>query len=206
MIDMKRVLLVAVACLAALITYKLFFATAPITNADPAGESIICFGDSLTFGTGAAAEESYPAQLARLIGRDIINAGVPGDTTSSALDRLEHDVLDRSPRIVMITLGGNDLMRGVASATALANLETIVRRIHDRGALVIVGGIEVPLIDRGYSRAYRELQKATGCVLIADILDGIRGNPRLMADRIHPNGKGYAVMAASFHKALKPYL
>jgi acyl-CoA thioesterase-1 len=204
--DMKRILIGLAACVLLLVTYTIFFGGTPVTNPDPVGDTIICFGDSLTFGTGAAPERSYPAQLAELIGNDIINAGVPGDTTTDALARLERDVLDRSPRIVLITLGGNDLMRDVPSAKAFENLETIVRRIHDRGALVVVGGIEVPLLDRGYARAYRDLRNATGCVLIANVLDGIKGKPGLMADRIHPNGDGYAVMAKTFHKAVAPYL
>ncbi len=105
-----------------------------------------------------------------------------------------------------MTLGGNDLMRDVPVDTAFRNLETIVRRIHEQGAMVIVGGIEVPLLDRGYARAYRDLRKNTGCVLIPNVLRGIKGKPGLMADRIHPNGDGYAVMARSFHDAVKPFL
>ena len=70
------------------------------------GENIICFGDSLTYGTGAPRDKSYPAQLSDMIGQPVINAGVLGDTTTRALERLEEDVLSQSPRIVLITLGG----------------------------------------------------------------------------------------------------
>lgn len=206
MIDMKRTLLILAVCVIAVVSYRIFFSGSPITNANPTGETIVCFGDSLTFGTGASPEESYPAQLERLIARDIINSGVPGDSTEDGLDRLESAVLDHSPRIVLITLGGNDLMRDVPSDQAFANLETIVRRIQERGALVVVGGIEVPMFDRGYARGYRDLQKTTGCLLIPNVLAGIKGKPGLMADRIHPNDNGYTVMANTFHKAMRPYL
>jgi len=135
-----------------------------------------------------------------------INAGVPGDTTAAALARLEQDVLARSPRIVCITLGGNDLKNGVPRDEAFANLAAIVRRIHATGALVVVGGIDIPLLGRGFGSAYRDLAEETGAVLIPDVLDGIMGKPALMSDTIHPNADGYAVMAARVHRALRPYL
>ena len=89
--------------------YRHFIYHPPVKNARPTGESIICFGDSLTYGTGASQGMDYPSQLSRLIGRPVINAGIPGDTTATALARLDRDVLSLSPRIVLITLGGNDL-------------------------------------------------------------------------------------------------
>jgi len=176
------------------------------TNARPSGETIVCFGDSLTFGTGAGPDESYPSRLASLLGRDVINAGVPGNTTAEALQRLEDDVLAHNPRIVLITLGGNDLMRDVPRDDAFENLEVIVRRIHQQGALVVVGGIDVPLFDRGFDEGYEDLQRSTGCLLIPNVLKGLIGKHNLMADRIHPNGNGYKIMASRFHKEIKSYL
>ncbi len=183
-----------------------FLAPPAVTNSEPRGETIVCFGDSLTYGTGAVPAESYPAVLERLIGRAVVNAGVPGDTTASALERLKRDVLDRNPRIVLVTLGGNDLMHGVTAEEALANLERMVDAIHRRGSLVVVGGIELPLLDRGYGEAYEQLRERTGCLLIENVLSGLIGNPRLMSDQIHPNGQGYALMAQRFHDAIQSYL
>ena len=203
---LQRVVVVAAAVVGAIVLYRAFVARPHVTNEHPRGETIVCFGDSLTAGTGATAGASYPDQLARLIGRPVINAGVPGDTTAAALARLERDVLARSPRIVCITLGGNDLKNGVPRDEAFANLTVIVRRIHATGALVVVGGIDIPLLGRGFGSAYRELAEETGAVLIPDVLDGIMGKPALMSDTIHPNADGYAVMAARVHRALRPYL
>ena len=177
-----------------------------ITNPLPHGERIICFGDSLTFGTGAPPELSYPAQLSRLLGQPVENAGHPGDTTAMALARLERDVLDHSPRLVCITLGGNDLRQGVSRETAFANLTTIIKAIQAKGTLVVLGGLSFPILDRGYGTAYEETAEATGSVLVPDILDDIMGRDELMSDPIHPNGKGYAVMAQRFYEACKPYL
>ncbi|MCP4901790.1 MAG: arylesterase [bacterium] len=167
---------------------------------------IVCFGDSLTAGTGAPREESYPSQLARRIGREVINAGVPGDTTEMAMRRLERDVLAHSPSAVLITLGGNDYMRSVPKDVAFNNLEEIVNRIQNQGALVIVGGFDVPFFGKGYDQEYKRVAHATGCELIPNVYKGIFGKSKLMSDRIHPNEDGYAIMMEHFHDALRPYL
>lgn len=176
-----------------------------IVNAEPRGETIVCFGDSLTAGVGAAAEMDYPAQLARLIDERVVNAGVSGDTTAEALARLDR-VIALSPRIVLVTLGGNDLKNGMSRDRAFANLAVIVRRIQGEGALVVIGGLEIPFWGRGFGDAYKKLARETGSLLVPDVYRGIINSPELMSDRIHPNGKGYAIMAQHFHEAIKPYL
>ena len=166
------------------------------------GEKIICFGDSLTHGTGASRGKDYPSQLSKMISRPVINAGVPGDTTASALKRLERDVLSYSPDVVLITLGGNDLKNGVASDTAFDYLKMIVDSIQSQGARVIIGGLSVPFRDRGFGRGYQKLADETGATLIPNILEGILGNRKLMSDPIHPNDAGYKIMAERFYKAM----
>ena len=175
-----------------------------IKNAHPTGENIICFGDSLTFSTGASQGMDYPSQLSNMISRPVLNKGVPGDTTARALARLEQAISE--PRIVLVTLGGNDLKNGVPKEVAFQNLKIIVESIQAHGALVIIGGIDLPFWGRGYGEAYEQLCKETGAVLIPNILDGIMGNRQLMSDSIHPNDAGYTIMAERFYRALKPYL
>jgi len=87
-----------------------------------------------------------------------------------------------------------------------SSLERIVEGIHRRGALVVVGGVSLPLVDRGYGEVYEELRERTGCLVIANVLDDVIGRPALMSDRIHPNARGYAVVAERFHEAVGPYL
>jgi lysophospholipase L1-like esterase len=202
---MSSLKIVSGCLLIAVVIYWLIPSSYEIRNAVPCGETIVCFGDSLTAGIGGGKGMDYPSRLARLIGTDIINAGVPGDTTARALDRVGA-VLELQPRIVMITLGGNDLKNGVGREVAFKNLEEIVRRFQDNGALVIIGGLDVPFWGRGFGDAYEELAEKTGSVLVANILQGIFGKPDLMSDRIHPNSEGYAVMAQYFYQALLPYL
>lgn len=191
---------------AAALVWTFWPSAVKIRNARPANPVIVCFGDSLTYGTGAREGMSYPDQLSQRIGRPIINAGVPGDTTASALNRLDTDVLDHKPGMVLITLGGNDLKNGVDRETAFANLRQIVTRIQAAGAMVVVGGVSVPLMGRGFGDAYEQLAKETGSVLIPNVLKGLMGNGALMSDAIHPNAEGYGRMADAFHEAIRPHL
>jgi lysophospholipase L1-like esterase len=170
------------------------------------GENIICFGDSLTYGTGASRNKSYPAQLSKMTGIPIINAGIPGNSTSDGLERIETDVLERSPRIVIITLGGNDLKNGVRKDVAYKNLKTIIEAIQAEGALVVLGGVKFLVLDKGYGEMYKKLAKETGIILIPNILGGLINKDKYMSDPIHPNAAGYEIMAKKFHEVIEPYL
>ena len=203
---MKKIIIPILAVLILIVGYKFFFSRPAVRNSTPTGENIICFGDSLTFGTGAAENMDYPIQLSRMISKSIINAGIPGDTTAMALDRLEEDVLSKSPRMVLITLGGNDLKNRISKETAYQNLKKIIVSIQDQGALVIVGGISIPFWGRGFGEMYQRVCKETQALLIPNIFDGILGNKSLMSDSIHPNEKGYTLMAEKFYQVMKPYL
>ena len=203
---MKKILILIAAAVILAGGYYFFNPSTRIINTSPGGSNIICFGDSLTYGTGSTPGKNYPAQLSLLISKPVINAGIPGDTTATALSRLEEDVLTQSPRIVIITLGGNDLKNRVPKETAFSNLKKIIESIQHQGALVVVGGIDIPLWGRGFGDAYEKACSQTGAILIPHILDGIIGKRELMSDPIHPNDKGYALMAQRFHKAIRLYL
>ena len=142
--------------------YKFLTTTHQDFSNGSADQRIISFGDSLTYGTGASSGKDYPSQLTKMISRPVINAGLPGDTTASALGRLERDVLAYSPDIVLITLGGNDLKNGIARDTAFENLKMIVDLIHNQGARVIIGGLHIPFRDRGFGRGYKNLAEENG--------------------------------------------
>jgi lysophospholipase L1-like esterase len=201
---MKKIIYFVLADLILVAGYKFFTSTHQDFDDYSAGQRIIAFGDSLTYGTGASSGLDYPSQLSKMISRPVVNAGRPGDTTASALQRLEKDVLTYAPDIVLITLGGNDLKNGVDAKTAFKNLKMIVNLIHNQGARVIIGGLHFPFRDRGFGRGYQKLADETDAVLIPNILEGIMGNRNLMSDPIHPNDAGYKIMAEKFRAALQP--
>ena len=200
--NMKKLIYLVLGIIILLLGYRFFFSSLPGKNGAIRAQKIVCFGDSLTYGTGAGKGMDYPSQLAKMIGRPVINAGVSGDTTASARQRLERDVLFKAPDIVLITLGGNDLKNGVARDRAFNNLRIIVNSIHNTGAKVIIGGIKFPIRDRGFGSAYQKLAEDTGAILIPNIFEGIMGNRKLMSDPIHPNDAGYKKIAEKFHEAL----
>ncbi len=186
---------------------RMFLPQAPaLRNPSPDGENIICFGDSLTYGIGASPGMDYPAQLSGMISLPVINAGRPGDTTADALARLEDDVLSRSPRIVLITLGGNDFKNRLPRNKAFENLRQIIGKIQDQGALVVIGGIKIPLWGAELEKEYRQLARETGSLIVPNIYKDVFGNSSRMSDPIHPNDAGYRVIADRFREVVAPYL
>lgn len=160
-----------------------------------AGEHIIAFGDSLVEGVGATAGRDFVSQLSARLGVRIINAGRRGDTTALALARLEGAVLSRSPRVVIVLLGGNDFLQGVPPEKTFANLATIVGRIRGQGAAVVIVGVKVGLLTDAYGSEYEKLAREMSAAVVPDILDGIIGRPDRMSDALHPNNQGYEVIA-----------
>jgi acyl-CoA thioesterase I len=192
----KRPLILAAAAVVIIAAWLLWPSRyARVANLGSHGSSVIAFGDSLTAGYGAQAGEDYPSKLSALIGTTVINAGVSGDTTESALARLENDVLSRNPRIVIVGLGGNDFLQGVPIATTERNLRSAVRAIHGAGAMVVILGFRFPTLGASYEKMYANVAGEERCLLIPDLLDGILSDPSLKSDEIHPNARGYQLMA-----------
>ena len=170
------------------------------------GTAVVAFGDSLVAGRGASSGRDFVAVLSQRTGTRIVNAGRSGDTTGSALARLQTDVLARDPRIVIVLLGGNDFLRRIPVEQAFDNLGTIVERIRDQGAAVILVGVSVGLVSDPYAERYEALARRTASGLVPDILDGVIGHSRLMADAIHPNDRGYAIVADRVEPMLRELL
>ena len=177
-----------------------------VANRHSPGTAIVCFGDSLTRGEGASEGHEYPGLLAAALGRDVINAGANGDTTRDALERLEQDVLLRNPRLVIVELGGNDFLRQVPRAETFTNLEAIVRRIQERGAMVVLVGVQSGLFGDPARREYQRIARARKTAFIPNIVEDILNDPRLKSDGLHPNDAGYQVMAERILKTIQPLL
>jgi acyl-CoA thioesterase-1 len=177
-----------------------------VTNLGSNGSSVIAFGDSLTSGHGASAGEDYPSRLSAMSGVPVVNAGRSGDTTESALARIENDVLSGNPRIVIVGLGGNDFLSGMAVQTTEANLRTIVRRIQGTGAMVVLLAFQFPSLTANYEDMYERVANEEGCLLVARTLKGILTDPALRSDQIHPNARGYDLMAQRMTKPLRELL
>ena len=177
-----------------------------VTNLESRGSSVIAFGDSLTAGYGASAGEDYPSRLSAMSGIVVVNAGRSGDTTESALGRIENDVLSGNPRIVIVGLGGNDFLGGIAVQSTEANLRTIIRKIQGTGAMVVLLAFRFPSLTANYEDMYERVASEEGCLLVARTLKGILTDPALRSDQIHPNARGYDLMAQRMTKPLRGLL
>jgi acyl-CoA thioesterase I len=177
-----------------------------IRNLGSAGETIICFGDSLTEGVGAEPGEEYPTILSRLLGMRVLNAGHRGDTTARALERIHTSVVDKNPRLVILLLGGNDFLRQIPTRETRENLKEIVRRIQAHGAMVAIAGIKLGFFTDEYGPIFEETAGAFGAIYIPQVMKGIFNDAKLRSDQIHPNGAGYRLMAERIAEKLKPLL
>lgn len=176
-----------------------------IRNAQPGSGVIACFGDSLTYGHGAEPEESYPAVLAGLLGREVVNRGRNGDTSVAALERLD-DVLALEPAIVVVTLGGNDMLRRLPIEETRAAMTTIFDRLLGAGSMVVFLGIDPPFTSSARMEAIRTLCRERGVLWIGDAMDGLWGDRLRMSDQIHPNAAGYRVIAEKVAETLRSRL
>jgi acyl-CoA thioesterase I len=164
---------------------------------------IVAFGDSLTYGTGAAEHESYPAVLAELIGHQVARSGVPGEVTAQGLQRLPEVIDEYRPRLMIVCLGGNDMLRRLQVAETRANLRSIIKTIKDRGIAVVLIGVPQPALLSSAPEFYAELAKEFAIPYEGAILATILYAAEMKADAVHPNAKGYRQMAEAVAALLR---
>ena len=156
---------------------------------------ILAFGDSLTFGTGANPEQSYPAQLAKLTGRTVINAGVPGEISEKALERLPELLNKHHPQLVILCHGGNDLLRKLNVAELESNLGKMVDLIQQSGAEVLLVSVPKPGLLMQASPVYQRIAEAKDVAIEDGIIAKVEAEIEWKSDPIHPNAIGYKKIA-----------
>jgi acyl-CoA thioesterase-1 len=204
---MKRFIGVLVIILVIIAGYFFFFRNTnpPIKNTHPTGTTIVALGDSLTAGVGASDKHDYVTLLSQKLGVAVINKGVSGDTTAQALARVP-DVLSADPKIVIVLLGGNDAIQKVPKEETFSNLHKIINKIQSSGALVILVGVQGGLLSDHFRSDFDKLARETQSVYVPNILENIIGKEGYMYDYIHPNDKGYEIVAERIYEAMKPYV
>ena len=164
---------------------------------------ILAFGDSLTHGTGASEETAYPAVLAALSGHEVVNAGVPGDTTATGLQRLPGVLAEYRPRLVLLCLGGNDMLHGEPASVIENNLRLLVQTIRASGAEVVLIGVPEPRLFGGAPAFYARVADDMKLPLEDDVFNQVLRDNRLKSDPIHANAAGYRVVAERLDVLLK---
>ena len=168
-----------------------------------ADATILAFGDSLTAGTGAKRDQAYPTQLDAMLSQKVVNAGVPGETTAGGLQRLPGVLAQHSPALVVLCLGGNDMLRKLDRGQAKANLASMIRMIRDRGAQVVLLGVPEPgLLLLSAPAFYAELAEEFGLPYDGETLPNILADRSLKSDPIHPNAEGYRELAGAVRTLL----
>lgn len=177
-----------------------------IANLDSEGTVIVCFGDSITAGHGVGREQVFPALIAQRLEIPVLNAGVDGDTMADALARLERDVLAHNPRVVLVEFGGNDFRKKVNKQETFENLDRIVERISDSGAIVVVLEMRIGLLRDEYLAGYKSVSDNHGALFVPNFMAGILGNHKLTIEGIHPNAQGHELIADRITEKLVPLL
>jgi len=166
---------------------------------------LLVFGDSLVAGYSLPPDASYPAQLDRALkargvtGITVLNAGVSGDTTAAALSRLDWALAEK-PTHVLVELGANDMLRGLAPEQARTNLDAIIMKLKQANLPVLLAGmLAAPNLGADYGKCfnsiYPDLAQKHGLPLYPFFLDGVAGDVKLnLGDGIHPTREGVAVM------------
>jgi acyl-CoA thioesterase-1 len=182
-----------------------------------AGPVVVCLGDSLTEGYGVEPEQTWPSLLeARLRERGhpgvrVVNAGISGSTSASAVSRLRW-LLASDPDVLVLALGGNDGLRGVDLAATEANLEQAIQLAKSRGVEVVLAGMKLPPnygpdYTRRFEAMFPALARRHGVALIPFLLEGVAARPdKNLPDGIHPNASGYEIVVETVLETLLPLL
>jgi acyl-CoA thioesterase-1 len=136
----------------------------------------------------------------------VINAGIDGDTTSEALGRIQSDVLEKTPLLVIIEFGGNDFLRRIPQEATINNVKQMIEKVQAKGAMVAIADISAGVIMGSYHLAFYNLARETNAIFIPEVLSNIFTNSHLKSDFIHPNADGYKIIAQRIYRAILPYL
>ena len=169
----------------------------------PADAVVLAFGDSLTFGTGAQPEASYPAVLEQLIGRTVVSAGVPGEVSAAGLARLPAALDEHQPALLILCHGGNDFLRKLGDAQAAENLRAMIRLAKQRGVDVVLIAVPKPGLPPSPPAFYADIAKEFKLPYEDAALTAILRDRELKSDVAHPNAKGYARLAQAVAALLK---
>ena len=199
--------------MAVLLSLSLFYPAIALGAANPSPR-VLVLGDSLSAAYNMPTESGWVALLRERLGDDarVINAAISGDTTAGARARLGQALDTHQPNLVIIALGGNDGLRGVALEAFRANLNAMITAARQAGANVVLAGVRLPanygsaFIER-FLGIYAQVADARDVAFIPRLLEGVATNPDLMqADGIHPNAKAQPIILDNLWPVLAPLL
>jgi acyl-CoA thioesterase-1 len=185
----------------------------PLTSAHAERQKIVILGDSLTDGYGIDQDKAFPALVEKSLKAEgyniqIVNGGISGSTSASAVSRARW-FLKSKPYALMITLGSNDGLRGVAVSSLKDNLKQTIRLAKEQNVIVWLAGMKMPPnygkeYTTQFEQTFEQVAREEKVPLLPFLLDGVAGNPKLnQPDAIHPNEDGHALMAKRVSQFIK---
>ena len=191
--------------------FILIFSTSALAT-----ETIVFIGDSLTEGYQLPKEMSYPSLIEEKIKKEnldykVINGGVSGSTSASGMSRLNW-FLKSKPKILVLALGANDGLRGLSVEKMKSNLSKVIEKAKTNGVSVLLAGMQIPSnygeeYTKSFEKAFKDLSKKFDVPLIPFLLKDVAGKKELnLPDGIHPNQKGYIIVANTVYEYLRPML
>lgn len=201
----KEYLLIIITLSIAVIFYFWGNIYSPLKNYPPKNDTIVAFGDSLVEGRGSTPGNDFVSILSKKINKPIINLGVSGNTTGEGLARI-NEVIIQNPGTVIVLFGGNDYMRNISEDETFSNLREIITRLQSNGIFVVLLGIQGGLFSDPYKSRFGELANEMGVVYVPNVLDGLFGDTRYMAEAVHPNDAGYLKIADKVYNAIDNYV
>ena len=175
-----------------------------VPNLDSPGRTIVCLGDSITAGVGSGPGEAYPELLAARLGTEVINAGVSGETAAQGLARVDA-VLAEKPWLVVVELGGNDILRQVPPEQTERSLRQILDRLLSARVVPVLVAIDAPF-GGGYREIYGRLGDEYHVPVVEDAVGEILRDRSLKSDTIHPNAQGQKVLAEAVAEEIEPLI
>ena len=175
----------------------------------PAGSKVLALGDSLTAPHGVTPGEDWPTLLAQKTGWVVINAGISGNTSAQALERLPGLLDEHQPQLVLVSLGGNDMLRKLAQAETVANRARMLDLAKARGAKAVLLATPKPSIagavfnNLAAADFYAEVAREKQVPLIKDVLPEVLSDTALKSDQLHPNAAGHAQIGEMIYAELK---
>jgi len=199
----KRIILIIIFILILIIGYFVVRGGSKNSFDKPKNSTIVAFGDSLVAGNGSTEGNDFVSVLSRKIGVLIENFGHSGDTSADALARID-TVIERDPGIVILVIGGNDILRKVPIATTKDNISSIVETLQKNNTRVLLVGVKGAILNDPYADMYESITDEYDIAYMPNILSGLLGKSKYMSDAIHPNDIGYARIADRLSEILKP--
>ena len=169
----------------------------------PSNAVILAFGDSLTYGTGASEKHDYPSELSKLTAMQVVNAGRPGEISGDGAKRLPALLDQYQPDLLILIHGGNDMLKKIPVEQTAGNLKQMINLARNRQIEVVMLGVPKPnLLWLSSADFYQTIAESMNVPTDLEILPEVLGDNSLKSDMIHPNDKGYTLIATQIHSLL----